>query len=137
MSQHTTRNVIFTSGDVTLIRLDADHNAMINTSDLPRIRNYTWRAVRYRRCFYAKTTVRDGSRIWELSMHRMIAKTPPGEVCHHRNRNSLDNREENLLNMMKKSHDFLHSNNSLIIKYKKLVRDENTPPTGSEGGILS
>lgn len=44
-----------------------------------------------------------------VSMHRVVAKTPPYMVCHHINHDSLDNRNANLLNMSEYDHTKLHS----------------------------
>jgi len=69
---------------------------------------YFWRSViwHYRR--YAISTKRlDGTRC-RVAMHRLIAGTPSGEVCHHYNRNSMDNRLGNLLNMTNRHHAELH-----------------------------
>lgn len=41
-------------------------------------------------------------------MHRQIAHTPRGQVCHHLNGISLDNREANLLNCTPAQHNFYH-----------------------------
>jgi len=49
-------------------------------------------------------------------MHRFIARTPFGDVCHHINGDSLDNRFENLKNMGKQDHTMLERNNRIRIK---------------------
>lgn len=135
MNQTTYKNPYVLHGKLVVLHLDNTHRVILNAIDLPAIGNYTWRAVRHGRCFYAKTTVHSPHRPYDLSMHRMIANTPTGMVCHHRNRNSLDNREANLCNMTKKAHDSLHSGNTLKIKYKNPPRKANTPPAVCEGGI--
>jgi len=50
-------------------------------------------------------------------MHRLVAHTPKGMVTHHRNRNTLDNRRANLINLSPKQHHALHQNHSLLIKF--------------------
>lgn len=42
-------------------------------------------------------------------MHRVIAQTPPGMLCHHINGDSLDNRRANLQNMSEYDHIQMHS----------------------------
>lgn len=79
---------------------------------------FSWRAVRHKRSYYAKTTIVKNGRQIDISMHRFIARTTFGQVCHHDNFNSLDNRDENLLNMTKKAHDLLHTLNSILIKFE-------------------
>ena len=69
---------------------------------------YSWRAVLWHFRWYAISTSRfDGARC-RVSMHRLIAETPPGQVCHHLNKNSLDNRRANLLNQIPRHHAELH-----------------------------
>ena len=100
-----------------LIPLNDDHYALIDASDFALVSKYKWRAVKYHRCYYARSTYRKNNQTHSVSMHRLINQTPAAEICHHRNRNSLDNRRVNLLNLTKKDHRFLHLNNSLIIKF--------------------
>ncbi len=63
-----------------------------------------WYAKKSNSQFYACRKVTDGKRIWFDRMHRLIAHTPRGLVCHHINRNSLDNRRANLQNMSEFEH---------------------------------
>jgi len=60
-------------------------------------------------------------------MHRFIAQTPRGMICHHRNHNSLDNRLDNLANQDKRSHTLHHQANSINIK-----RDPSYIPAADE-----
>lgn len=39
-----------------------------------------------------------------IRMHRAVAYTPQGMICHHINGNTLDNREANLLNVTEFEH---------------------------------
>jgi len=100
-----------------MIPLNDGKTAIIDTEDIPRIKNYKWRAVKASRLWYVKTTVGSGKKKVDLSLHRMIARTPANEVCHHKNRNSMDNRKINLDNMDKKAHSALHKMNNLIVKF--------------------
>jgi len=82
--------------------------AIIDQSPPDDIFDYKWRPVLWNFRWYAIATSRlDGTRC-RVSMHRLIAQTPPGEVCHHFNKNSLDNRRGNLLNQMPLHHGQLH-----------------------------
>lgn len=88
---------------------------------------FHWRAVQHKRSWYAKTTIyKDGKQI-DISMHRFIARTPFGMVCHHRNHNSLDNRESNLENQTKLNHDTYSRNNKILIKYERIPYRCNEP----------
>lgn len=44
----------------------------------------------------------------ETKMHRLVAKTPEGYVCHHKNRDTLDNRRANLANLTPEQHQYVH-----------------------------
>jgi len=100
------------------IDLGNGHQAIIDEDLYPGLMKYKWRAVQAHRCWYAKTTVGSGDKQVELSMHRIIMRTPYGQVVHHRNRNSLDNRRINLVNMSKYDHQTEHRDNTLKIKYE-------------------
>lgn len=65
---------------------------------------FHWYAKKSFHCWYACRKVTDGKRVWFIRMHRLIADTPPGLVCHHVNRNPLDNRRMNLQNMSEFEH---------------------------------
>jgi len=78
---------------------------------------FTWRAVQARSSFYAKATIYKNGLQIELSMHRFVARTPWGMICHHINGNSLDNRACNLKNWDKLSHHLHHANNKLRKKF--------------------
>lgn len=70
--------------------------------------DFVWVAVRWNFRWYAYSwRMKDGTRS-RIAMHRLIAETPPGEIPHHLNKNSLDNRRANLLNMTNRDHKQLH-----------------------------
>lgn len=102
----------------TLIPLTQGKIAIVSAYRLPALLKFSWRAVQHGRLWYAKTTIVKNGRQIDISMHRFIARTPWGQVCHHDNRNSLDNRDENLKNMTKKAHDLLHTLDSILIKFE-------------------
>lgn len=83
---------------------------------------FVWRAYRKQKSWYARTSISANGKTRWVYMHRMIAKTPYDQICHHRNRNSLDNRTNNLINMSKNEHQLLHQNNTLTIKFDKQNR---------------
>jgi len=102
-----TKTITLHDGQVCII--DAKH--------LEWLSDFKWRAVKNFKSYYAKTSVFANGKYRDVSMHRMISKTPTGMICHHRNRNSLDNRISNLINMSKKAHQMLHQNETLSIKF--------------------
>jgi len=100
------------------IPLNNGQHAIVDAADYPALMSFKWRAVKRRRLWYAKTTVGQAPHRLDLSMSRLIAMTPKDKVCHHANRNSLDNRRCNLLNMIPMAHKLLHANNRLRVKFK-------------------
>jgi len=128
----------YTSGNCAVIELDAEHQTIIDKDLLPGLLKYFWYARKSHKCWYAVTTVGEPQNTCTLSMHRLIARTPSGQICHHRNRNSLDNRRVNLLNMDKIDHQFLHVNNRCLIKFETSsrthpeLRDEPNQEEGIE-----
>lgn len=103
---------------IAIIELTQGKFAIVDPWHYAALKKFAWRAVRHKRSWYAKTTIfRDGRQI-DISMHRFIARTPFGLVCHHKNGNSLDNRKKNLLNMSKKNHNQLHANDKILVQYE-------------------
>jgi len=91
------------------IGLGNDKYAIISPSWYANLMHYHWFAKKsFYRYYAVRTTHVNGRKIF-LRMHRVIARTPPDMVCHHVNRNTLDNRESNLLNMNPYDHKILHS----------------------------
>jgi len=82
--------------------------AIVDNEDFQVMKKYYWRAVKSHSNFYAvRRIVREGRTITQR-MHRIIAKTPPDQQCHHENHNTLDNRRENLSNMTEQEHSYIH-----------------------------
>ena len=100
-----------------IIPLTRGKVAMVSAHRETAIRKFAWHAVQHKRSWYAKTTIVKGDKRIVLSMHRFIAQTPFGEICHHKNRNSLDNRDENLQNMSKERHDTECRNSGILVKF--------------------
>lgn len=96
--------------------------AIVDEIYYQRLSLFTWYAKKYHRSWYARTNVTRKGKTKSLGMHRMIAKTPAGHVPHHKNYNSLDNREENLENMTYKNHNDFHRENHI-----KLIFEKNSP----------
>lgn len=102
--------------DFATIELTQGKIAIVDVELLGFLHKWSWRAVRSKYKWYAKTTVHAKNRDYSLSMHRMVSKTPSGMICHHKNGNSLDNRLSNLQNMDRGKHELYHANNSLTIR---------------------
>ncbi|MBA7611854.1 hypothetical protein ES703_19085 [subsurface metagenome] len=100
-----------------LIPLTRGKVAIVSAHREAALLKFSWRAVQHKRSWYAKTTITKNGKKIDISMHRFIARTPFDDICHHINRNSLDNRDENLQNMSKTDHDKDYQNNGILIKY--------------------
>lgn len=97
-----------TPANSVLIPLVGGKVAIVDNPVPDFVWSYRWRAVFWHyRCYAYASTLNDGSPC-SMAMHRLIAKTPAGEVCHHYNGNSLDNRIGNLLNQTNHDHAQLH-----------------------------
>ena len=103
--------------NIAIIPLTHGKVAIVDPHRYNALRMFHWRAVQAHRNWYAKTTLTKNGKTFDISMHRFVAQTPFGQVCHHKNRNSLDNRETNLVNMEKRSHSADHHDNNLIVKF--------------------
>lgn len=95
-----------------------NHTVIVDKDLIPWLECFPWKMYRRQRCWYAKCTITTTTGRHTVSMHRLIARTPKNMVCHHRNRNSLDNRRANLLNMIKEEHTATHRDNTLLIQFK-------------------
>jgi len=101
-----------------IIPLTQGKCAIVDSASHRALSHFAWRAVKAKYNWYAKADiVRDGEVI-SISMHRFVARTKFPDVCHHKNRHSLDNRLNNLENMSKKQHSLIHANNGLIVKFE-------------------
>lgn len=82
--------------------------AIIDRGHLQLVSGFRWVAVKWNFRWYAYSwkTI-DGNRS-RVAMHRLIAATPKNQLAHHLNKNSLDNRRANLLNMTNREHKQLH-----------------------------
>lgn len=89
---------------------------------------YKWRSVRGKRSFYARVDRQNEKRRFCVYMHRLIANTPSLQVCHHRNRNTLDNRRSNLVNMSRVDHKMCHLNDTLSVKFADMPLAASPPP---------
>lgn len=101
-----------------LVPVSPNTYAIVSPEDYPSLCNYSWRLVQARWNTYAKADYTKDGKKHTISMHRLIAKTPYGQVCHHINRRTLDNRRQNLRNMDKMAHKMLHTTDKLTIRFE-------------------
>ncbi|GAJ21824.1 unnamed protein product, partial [marine sediment metagenome] len=82
--------------------------------------SYKWYAVRDKPW---------GDKVYSVKMHRVVAHTPKGMLPHHKNRNSLDNREANLENMTDPDHRRLHATDRLQVKIEPTPAIQRLKPS--------
>lgn len=73
--------------------------ALIDPDWLDYLIWFHWYAKKSRGRYYACSKVTENGSVYFLRMHRIVAGTPIDLVCHHINKNTLDNRRANLQNM--------------------------------------
>jgi len=113
-----------TNSNFRLLPVSPGSYCIISPEDYPQLKNYVWREVRAHFGTYIKATYTAKGRRHTVAMHRVVARTPFGMVCHHINGKTFDNRRQNLRNMSKIDHKLLHRNNSLMIKHTPPVPDQ-------------
>jgi hypothetical protein len=82
----------------TLLELADGSVATIDSEDIGRVASYEWRLPATSGSRFAvgtHCTVGDACEI--VFLHRLIANAGPEDIVLHRNRNTLDNRRENLV----------------------------------------
>lgn len=112
-----------------LIKLTQGKFAIVDRQFASLAWEYKWRAVRWHYRWYAYSTCESCGTHCRVAMHRLIANTPAGQVCHHYNRNSLDNRRANLLNQTNRQHAELHRIRRWG-RQNKLSRAKSRPASG-------
>lgn len=122
-----------TDSEARVIPLGGLHMALVDADLYEDLMHFRWRAVKYFRSWYARALTDPDRKHIGISMHRLIAHTPRDMVCHHRNRNTLDNRRVNLINMTRHDHEFLHKNNTLQVKFT----DNHQQLTDDLSGVVS
>lgn len=88
--------------------LTHDKTAIVDLPVPAHLYDYKWVAVCWNFRWYAYSYRKVNGDKSGIAMHRLIANTPPNETTHHLNKNSLDNRQANLLNMTFRDHKQLH-----------------------------
>ena len=81
-------------GDITKILTSDGREIIIDTDDIEKVKNYTWRINSNG---YAVTEYRESTnKTKRIQMHRLINNTPKGLITDHINHNRIDNRKLNL-----------------------------------------
>jgi len=84
--------------------------ALVDGHDFGWMNMMRWFPLKSAGCVYAATKMPWEGQIKTIRMHRLIADTPPLQDCHHKNRNTLDNRRANLENVTPNDHQDIHKN---------------------------
>lgn len=90
-----TTNRYVSEGETTFIHLKSGLTILLDTADVPLVVSHFWYGKPQGGRFYAAADNRNGPPCRHL-MHRLIMGAKPGQIVDHKNRNSLDNRRENL-----------------------------------------
>lgn len=91
-------------------RIDLGHGfyALVDPADYIWLSRWRWRAKRSKYGWYAIRIWRFRGKEHIVRMHREITGCPQGQVVHHLNGNSLDNRRFNLENLTPLEHRLKH-----------------------------
>lgn len=92
--------------------------ALVDPDIYERYAHQPWYRVRFNKTWYAKAIIQEGRRTRTVFLHRIVAKTPRGMVCHHQNQNGMDCRRANLYNMTKDYHHRMHMTDNIRIKFE-------------------
>lgn len=86
------------------IRLTKGKIAIVDPWWWVRLRRNKWKAQKRKGGWYAMYTVGKRGRYKYFYMHRIVNRTPKGIDTHHKNMNTLDNREANLESVTREKH---------------------------------
>lgn len=87
-----------------VVRLTKGKIAIVDPWWWVRLNRHGWRAVLRKGGWYALKITGKKGRYKYHYMHRIVNQTPPGYETHHKNRNTLDNREANLETISSPNH---------------------------------
>jgi len=96
---------------VHLIPLTHGKVAKVDLADFFTVGQWHWKAQKSAGAWYAVRCVVIDGVTKTIRMHRFLTGCPQGYEVHHKNKDSLDNRMENLLVVTPKMHRWIHSNN--------------------------
>jgi len=82
--------------------------AIIDIDDYENLKQYKWYVIKQHGMPYAARKVTTNGKIYWVRLHRQIMHTPKGEIVHHKNRRTMDNRKINLANLTNRQHTDIH-----------------------------
>jgi predicted DNA-binding transcriptional regulator YafY len=80
---------------------------LVDIDDYEAQKKYYWRAICKKGNWYAYRREIQNGKTHTFALHRVIAKSKPGEEPHHENHNTFDNRKINLKNVPHNKHPIL------------------------------
>lgn len=86
------KNEFRVDGDVVWLVLTQGKETCIDLKNLEKVAGHRWCAYKSGKAFYAKTTMRRNGKRAELKLHQLLS----GKGSDHKDRNGLNNLEENL-----------------------------------------
>ena len=89
--------------------LAGGEKCLVDPGDFEYLNQFRWFLKKSASKSYVVTTMRYRGKKIFVRMHRVVALTPPGMLCHHVYGNALDNRRANLQNMTEYDHVKCHS----------------------------
>jgi hypothetical protein len=87
-----------------IIRASHGIDFVVDIDDYERQNRYHWRSKKKKNNWYAYRRFKRDGKTYEIALHRTIARSRPDEEPHHKNHNTLDNRKENLENVLHNRH---------------------------------
>lgn len=94
--------------NIGIVKVHPDTSSIIDANEFDNINQYKWYIIKQHGLPYAARKVTTNGKIHWVRMHRQIMHTPKGQVVHHKNRNTLDNRKINLVNVTDQVHKEIH-----------------------------
>jgi len=82
--------------------------AIVDLDDYENLKKYKWYIIKQHGLPYAARKVSTNGKVYWVRMHRQIMHTLKGFIVHHKNRQTLDNRKQNLSNLTDEQHKQIH-----------------------------
>ena len=92
-----------------MIKVHPCKAAIVDLEDYDNLNQYKWYVIKQHGLPYAARKETSKARTYWIRMHRQIMHTPFGQIVHHKNRRTLDNRKINLRNRTDAQHRAIHA----------------------------